>query len=62
MPKMTPDDLYAFIERDFPQVIGFGMKIETLTDDELILRLPVRTEHLRPGGTVSGPTLMAMAC
>ena len=61
MPKMTPDDLYAFIERDFPQVIGFGMKIETLTDDELILRLPVRTEHLRPGGTVSGPTLMTLA-
>jgi uncharacterized protein (TIGR00369 family) len=61
MPKMTAEQIHAFIQTDFPQVKHFDLRIERLTDDNLLLRLPVKFEHLRPGGTVSGPTLMTVA-
>jgi len=52
--------LNAFLDRDFAQVAGmFGL--DKLTDDLLTVRLRVQDEHLRPGGTVSGPSMFALA-
>lgn len=57
---MTAEDLETFMNREFPQVAGdFG--IEALDDDGLTLRMHVTDRHLRPGGTVSGPAMFAMA-
>ena len=58
MPAMTPADLRKFVERDFPQAADSGFLIEHLDDTRIRVRLPVRDQHLRPGGTVAGPTLM----
>ena len=58
--KMDIAALEAFLDRDFPQVSGmFG--IDALTEDLLTVRLRVTDDHLRPGGTVSGPAMFGLA-
>ena len=61
MPVMTPDQLMQFLGREFPQSDHLSLKIEHLDDRSIRLRLPIHERHLRPGGTVSGPTLMWLA-
>ncbi len=58
--KMTAADLAAFLTREFPQVDG-AFSIESLTDAELRVRMHITEAHLRPGGTVSGPSMFALA-
>ena len=58
--KMTVAELEAFLVSDFPQVAD-DFAIDALSEDELTLRLKVSERHLRPGGTVSGPSLFALA-
>jgi uncharacterized protein (TIGR00369 family) len=59
MPVMTPDELHEFLKEHFPQAPA-GISVESV--DDAMIRVRQRTEdrHLRPGGTISGPTLMAM--
>ena len=59
-PIMTEADLATFLDREFPQVRG-DFAIERLTPDGIVMRLNVAERHLRPGGTVSGPSLFALA-
>jgi uncharacterized protein (TIGR00369 family) len=58
MPVMTPADLHKFLEEHFPQVAHFDLKVEHLDDTKIRVRLPAHERNLRPGGTISGPTLM----
>ena len=58
--KLTAEEVGPFLQRIFPQVADdFG--VESLTENAAVMRLLVRDEHLRPGGTVSGPSLFALA-
>lgn len=57
---MNEAELAAFLEREFPQVDG-DFVIEQLTGDGIVMRLKVGERHLRPGGTVSGPNIFALA-
>lgn len=57
---MTADEIDAFLAEHFPQARGFT-RIAAIRADELDLVLPFSADYLRPGGTVSGPTLMALA-
>ena len=59
MPVMTPDDLHRFLEEEFPQAPP-GFAVESVDDTTIRVRQKTEDRHLRPGGTVSGPTLMAM--
>lgn len=52
--------LEAFLESDFPQVAG-DFLIEEIEPMRLVLRLRTADRHLRPGGTVSGPSMFALA-
>lgn len=57
---MTIAELEAFLARVFPQVAQqFG--VDAITPGGLTMRLKVGTEHLRPGGTVSGPSMFGLA-
>lgn len=56
--KMSREQMTAFLEKEFPQYIGEVLEVEPAHS---LLRLAVSEEHLRPGGTVSGPTMMALA-
>ncbi|MFQ1700847.1 PaaI family thioesterase [Loktanella agnita] len=58
--KMDIPALEDFIATQFPQ-IGSDFKVEALTADGVTVRLKVSEQHLRPGGTVSGPTMFALA-
>jgi uncharacterized protein (TIGR00369 family) len=58
MPAMTPDDLHKFLVEHFPQAAHLDLRIEHLDDTTIRVRLPTHERHLRPGGTISGPTLM----
>ncbi len=57
---MTEAELAAFLARDFPQVRD-DFAVERLTGDGIVMRLKVAERHLRPGGTVSGPSIFALA-
>ena len=57
---MDKSALEAFLAREFPQVDG-DYEIEDVADMAVRVRLKVRDRHLRPGGTVSGPSLFALA-
>lgn len=52
--------LSAYLEEVFPQING-EFTIETLSPGQVEMRLNVQEHHLRPGGTVSGPSMFALA-
>ena len=57
---MDKDALTQFLASDFSQVDGM-FTIESIGEMEAVIRLNVGEEHLRPGGTVSGPSMFALA-
>jgi uncharacterized protein (TIGR00369 family) len=57
----SPADVTAFFAAHFPHGLDFGFEIVTVSDTGATLRLVVRPEHLRPGQTLSGPTLMTLS-
>jgi acyl-coenzyme A thioesterase PaaI-like protein len=59
-PAMDIPALHAFLTREFPQVEGV-FRIEELRADGVRVRMPVTDANLRPGGTVSGPSMFALA-
>ncbi|WP_411035287.1 PaaI family thioesterase [Shinella sp. BYT-45] len=62
-PIMEPEALNRFLETDFPQLHTDGKVFEVteVGPSTVVLRLVPNERHLRPGGTVSGPTLFALA-
>jgi len=56
--RPSQDELAAFLEREFPQT---PCRIVSLSEGGATLRHEVGSAELRPGGTVSGPTMMALA-
>lgn len=61
--SMDVEALSSFLEREFPQVNANG-KAFTVTGAGpgfASMRLDPMARHLRPGGTVSGPSLFALA-
>ena len=60
MPVMTVQDLTDFLGKEFPQV-SHEFVIEEVREMGLRVRLSVEDRHLRPGGTVSGPSMFALA-
>jgi uncharacterized protein (TIGR00369 family) len=60
--KMSVAELEGFLRVEFPQSFGTGnIKIESANGETCLLRQRYNDDMLRPGGTVSGPTLMALA-
>ncbi|WP_035656711.1 PaaI family thioesterase, partial [Bradyrhizobium sp. STM 3809] len=61
--KMTIPELEAFLHAEFPQAFRTGgdIAIESADGKSCVLRQRFNERMLRPGGTVSGPTLMALA-
>ena len=57
---MDKGSLQAFLIEHFPQV-GPDFAIDAVTDDGIRMRLLTDDKHLRPGGTVSGPSMFALA-
>lgn len=60
--QMTVTELEAFLREEFPQMFqGTSIAIEHADGRACRIREAYNERMLRPGGTVSGPTLMALA-
>jgi uncharacterized protein (TIGR00369 family) len=61
-PVMTTEAISAFWDEHFPQIQSArDLTLLTVGPGESVLRLDPSVKHLRPGGTVSGPTLVTLA-
>ena len=60
--KMSAAELEKFLRAEFPQAFsGDDITIERADGISCLLRQRYGEQMLRPGGTISGPTLMALA-
>lgn len=59
-PVVSVDELAAFLEEAFPGAMR-AYRVEAFTHTGCRLRQPVDEGNTRPGGTISGPTMMGLA-
>lgn len=57
---MQVDELNAFLQEVYPQIAD-DFRIIRVAPMEADIRLLTAERHLRPGGTVSGPTMFTLA-
>jgi uncharacterized protein (TIGR00369 family) len=57
---LTKDELDTYLGEVFPQV-WHEFAIDAVSEDRLTMRLLTGSQHVRPGGTVSGPSMFALA-
>ena len=61
MPKITADEFNALMAKEIPGMKEIGINAEDISKGTATLRLPFAESMLRPGGTILGPTMMALA-
>jgi uncharacterized protein (TIGR00369 family) len=62
-PAMSAAELDHYLRREFPQVFrdGSGLSIEETWHGGGRVRQSFDAQSIRPGGTISGPTMMTLA-
>jgi len=60
-PVMTEDEASGYVKEVFPQSDMYGWKLESVKPGAVTVAMDISDDHLRPGGTVSGPTMFALA-
>jgi uncharacterized protein (TIGR00369 family) len=62
-PALSKHDIEDLLAAEFPQAFhaGSGLSIEHVEFGACRVRQAFRDRFLRPGGTISGPTMMALA-
>lgn len=60
---MTADEVTEFLDREFPQMLHGGrtFHIERVGPLSARMRMAYHDRHLRPGGTISGPSMFSLA-
>ena len=58
MPRITKKELQEFFDDKFPQM---DFILEEFDDKSITVKQNISELNLRPGGTISGPTMMALA-
>ena len=59
---LTLEDVRAYLREVFPQVwLDKQFEVEGIGPMTATLRLNAQERHLRPGGTISGPTMFSLA-
>jgi len=59
--KVSAAELAEMGEEHVPIVGMMAMQVESVLPGRVTIRVPYRDEFIRPGGTISGPVLMATA-
>jgi uncharacterized protein (TIGR00369 family) len=59
-PVMTAQELEAFMHEVFQQVAD-DYTVDHVGSGEVTMRLKTSDKHLRPGGTISGPSMFGLA-
>ncbi|SON55976.1 hypothetical protein HDIA_2435 [Hartmannibacter diazotrophicus] len=66
-PVVTVEELNQFLAREYPELNGPEthlppmFEVIDLEGETASIRLQAQDNHLRPGGTISGPTMMTLA-
>lgn len=62
-PAMSVQEIETLLAAEFPQAFfpGSGLSVEQVEFGTCRVRQAYLPQHLRPGGTISGPTMMALA-
>jgi uncharacterized protein (TIGR00369 family) len=62
-PALAQGELESFLRKEFPQVFNAdsGLTIEGIWHGGAQVRQAYRQNFIRPGGTIMGPTMMALA-
>jgi uncharacterized protein (TIGR00369 family) len=61
MPKITVEEFQDLIEEHLPLVELFGIRTTAIGAGTASMRMHFNPSLMRPGGTVAGPALMALA-
>jgi uncharacterized protein (TIGR00369 family) len=62
-PALTADEIGDLLHEVFPQAFypGCGLTLERVDYANVRVRRHFHADYLRPGGTISGPTMMELA-
>lgn len=60
-PAFSREELLVYVHDVFPQTSQMGLEITAISRQALTVKWPTNERHLRPGGTVSGPSMMTLA-
>jgi uncharacterized protein (TIGR00369 family) len=60
-PRIGLDELQALASEGVPLIGLLGCRVERLAAGSCEVRLPADPVHARPGGTIGGPSMMALA-
>jgi uncharacterized protein (TIGR00369 family) len=58
---IAPAEVQRILHAGVPLAGSWGVEVLSARDGRALLRLPHHADLLRPGGTISGPALMALA-
>jgi len=61
MTVMSPAMLQEFMGQQFPEIEHMGFEVVSVDASSIVMEMQTKPKDLRPGGTVSGPTLMSLA-
>jgi uncharacterized protein (TIGR00369 family) len=61
LSRISIEAFTRIVEGELPWAHEIGFRAERLAQGEAVCRLPFKKTFLRPGGTVSGPTMMMLA-
>jgi uncharacterized protein (TIGR00369 family) len=61
MSRITAEEFRAIIREKLPIAAMMEAEVVSLEEGRAVVRVPFRADWLRPGGTISGPVLMALA-
>ncbi len=61
MARITAEEIFEICRAEMPLVLDLGLEIQEIGDGSCRVRQPYREAFVRPGGTISGPTMMGLA-
>lgn len=61
MSHITVQEFNRLVEAESPFGTWLGLRLEDVSPERALVRLPYRADFLRPGNAVNGPVLMAVA-
>ena len=61
MSRITAAEFETIMREQLPFAQAMGPEVVELTAERSVFRLPYKSDFLRPGGTIGGPLLMALA-
>lgn len=59
--RFTAADFSRLVDEQLPLMGLLGYRVEHLAQGEITLRMPFNAKLTRPGGTIAGPAIMALA-